>query len=125
LVPIKHAFLRSVLNRKHDDILLTKNRKTDFHWKDEDVMQKLSPNTIIKYRYKDEKGAYRFERRFLKGSPIKGAKDVDQKWRFEHPELVVRLSQAGDATDDSFFIPIENQSSPTAAGYPTQNPQHF
>jgi adenine specific DNA methylase Mod len=111
-------------NRKHDDILLYK--KSDnwtFNWKDEEVMQKLSPNTIVKYRYHDEKGSYRLSGRFLKGSPIKGAKDVDQKWEIEHPELVVRdYLRPGMPPNDSFFIPIENQSSTDRTGYPTQKP---
>jgi len=54
-------------NRKHDDILLYKNSNASdwtFNWKDEDVMQKLSPVTIAKYRLKDEKGFYRLNGRF-------------------------------------------------------------
>src|SRR6516165_5888336 len=54
-------------NRKHDDILLYKNSNASdwtFNWKDEDVMQKLSPVAIAKYRLKDEKGFYRLNGRF-------------------------------------------------------------
>ncbi len=111
-------------NRKHDDILLyRKSDRWTFNWTDEEVMQKLSPNTISKYRHHDEKGAYRLSGRFLKGSPIKGAKDVDQKWEIEHPELVVRdYLRPGMPPNDSFFIPIENQSSTDRTGYPTQKP---
>lgn len=73
-------------NRKHDDILLyKKSDRWTFNWQDEEVMQKLSPNTITKYKYRDEKGNYRLSGRFLKGSPIKGAKDVDPEW--EKPTL--------------------------------------
>src|SRR5207244_10600040 len=61
--------------------------------------------------------------RFLKGSPIKGAKDVDPKWEKTHPELVVRdYLRPGMPPNDSFFIPIENQSSVDRTGYPTQKP---
>ncbi len=111
-------------NRKHDDLLLYK--KSDhwtFNWTDEEVMQKLSPITIKKYRHNDEKGSYRLNGRFLKGSPIKGAKDVDVTWEQTHPELVVRdYLRPGIPPNDSFFIPIENQSSDDRTGYPTQKP---
>jgi hypothetical protein len=49
-------------NRKHDDILLYKKSVSGewtFNWRDEEVMQKLSPVTIAKYRLRDEKGPYR------------------------------------------------------------------
>jgi DNA modification methylase len=113
-------------NRKHDDLLLYKNSTASdwaFNWKDEDVIQKLSPVTIAKYRLKDEKGYYRLNGRFLKDSPIKGAKDVDPKWERTHPELVVRdYLRSGIPPNDSFFIPIENQSSSDRTDYPTQKP---
>lgn len=111
-------------NRKHDDILLyKKSDRWTFNWKDEEVMQKLSPITIAKYRYKDEKGPYRLNGRFLKGSPIKGAKDVDPVWEKTHPELVVRdYLRPGIPPNDSFFLPIENQSSADRTDYPTQKP---
>jgi adenine-specific DNA-methyltransferase len=111
-------------NRKHDDLLLYKmSDRWIFNWTDEDVIQALSPNTIKKYRRKDEKGYYRLNGRFLKGSPIKGAKDVDPEWERSHPELVVRdYLREGIPPNDSFFIPIENQSSADRTGYPTQKP---
>jgi DNA modification methylase len=111
-------------NRKHDDLLLyKKSERWTFNWRDEEVMQKLSPNTISKYKYKDEKGHYRLSGRFLKGSPIKGAKDVDPKWEDTNPELVVRdYLRDGMPPNDSFFLSIENQSSSDRTGYPTQKP---
>jgi len=111
-------------NRKHDDILLYKmSEQWTFNWKDEEVMQKLSPVTIAKYRNKDENGLYRLNGRFLKGSPIKGAKDVDPKWERTNPELVVRdYLRPGIPPNDSFFLPIENQSSADRTDYPTQKP---
>ena len=111
-------------NRKHDDILLYKmSARWTFNWKDEEVMQKLSQVTIAKYRNKDEKGLYRLNGRFLKGSPIKGAKDVDPKWEKSNPELVVRdYLRPGIPPNDSFFLPIENQSSGDRTDYPTQKP---
>ena len=59
----------------------------------------------------------------MKGSPIKGAQDVDPKWERTHPELVVRdYLRPGIPPNDSFFIPIENQSSADRTDYPTQKP---
>jgi adenine-specific DNA-methyltransferase len=111
-------------NRKHDDLLLYRNSdRWTFNWRDEEVMQKLAPVTIAKYRLKDEKGFYRLNGRFLKGSPIKGAKDVDQAWEKKRPDLVVRdYLRPGIPPNDSFFIPIENQSSSDRTDYPTQKP---
>jgi adenine-specific DNA-methyltransferase len=111
-------------NRKHDDLLLYKmSDKWVFNWTDEEVIQRLSPNTIKKYRFKDEKGYYRLSGRFLKGSPIKGSKDVDPSWEKTHPHLVVRdYLRDGMPPNDSFFLPIENQSSADRTAYPTQKP---
>jgi adenine-specific DNA-methyltransferase len=111
-------------NRKHDDLLLYKKGDTwTFNWRDPDVMQALSPVTIAKYRLRDEKGPYRLCGRFLKDSPIKGAKDVDPKWEKEHPELVVRdYLRPGIPPNDSFFIPMENQSSDDRTDFATQKP---
>lgn len=111
-------------NRKHDDLLLYKKGHTwTFNWKDPDVMQPLSEVTIAKYKLKDEKGHYRLCGRFLKDSPIKGAKDVDPKWEKEHPELVVRdYLRPGIPPNDSFFLPMENQSSDERTDFATQKP---
>lgn len=111
-------------NRKHDDLLLYKKGGTwTFNWQDPDVMQALSETTISKYRLKDEKGYYRLCGRFLKDSPIKGAKDVDPKWEREHPELVVRdYLRPGIPPNDSFFLPMENQSSNERTDFATQKP---
>lgn len=111
-------------NRKHDDLLLyKKSEQWTFNWRDPDVMQPLSPVTIAKYRLEDEHGHYRLCGRFLKDSPIKGAKDVDPKWEREHPELVVRdYLREGIPPNDSFFIPMENQSSDERTDFATQKP---
>jgi DNA modification methylase len=114
----------SYWNRKHDDLLLyRKGDKWTFNWSDPDVMQPLSENTIKKYKHEDEKGRYRLCGRFLKGSPIKGAKDVDPKWEKTNPELVVRdYLRSGIPPNDSFFLPMENQSSSDRTDYATQKP---
>lgn len=114
----------SYWNKKHDDILLyAKGTSWTFNWDDPDVMQALSPNTISKYRREDEKGKYRLCGRFIKGSPIKGAKDIDPKWEETHPGLVVRdYLRTGIPPNDSFFLPMENQSSNDRTDYATQKP---
>jgi adenine-specific DNA-methyltransferase len=111
-------------NRKHDNLLhYSKGDKWIFNWQDPDVMQQLSPETIKKYRLQDEKGPYRLCGRFLKDSPIKGAKDVDPKWEKTNPELVVRdYLRPGIPPNDSFFLPMENQSSADRTDYATQKP---
>jgi site-specific DNA-methyltransferase (adenine-specific)/adenine-specific DNA-methyltransferase len=90
------------------------------------VIEPLSEATIKKYRLEDENGKYRLNGRFLKGSPIKGAKDVDSSWEKTHPELVVRdYLRDGKVANDYFFIDIENQSSDTRTDYPTQKPEEL
>ncbi|MEI7834145.1 MAG: site-specific DNA-methyltransferase, partial [bacterium] len=76
--------------RKHDTILFyTKSDAYYFDW--ESVVRPLSESTVNKYRLIDENGRkYRLEGRGITGSPIRSAKDVEQKWEISHPELVVR-----------------------------------
>ena len=111
-------------NRKHDDLLLYKKGSNwTFNWKVDGVIQPLAEATVKKYRLRDEYGPYRLCGRFLKGSPIKGAKDVDPKWEISNPELVVRdYLRPGIPPNDSFFIPMENQSSNDRTDYATQKP---
>ena len=87
-------------------------------------MQEYSEATIKKYKLKDEKGYYRLCGRGIEGSPIKGAKDVDQQWEIEHPELVVR-DYLGDgfAPSDYWMIDIVNQAATERTDYATQKPE--
>lgn len=119
--------IKSSWKRSHHDILLyKKSSQPVFNWNDEMVMESLSENTIKKYRLEDEIGRYRLCGRFIKDSPIKGAKDVDSIWEQTHPELVVRdYLRAGKVPNDHFFIDIENQSSNTRTDYPTQKPEEL
>ena len=90
------------------------------------VIEPLSENTIRKYRHEDENGRYRLNGRFLKDSPIKGAKDVDRIWEINHPELVVRdYLRDGKVANDFFHIDIENQASNNRTDYPTQKPEEL
>ena len=112
--------------KKHDIIFFyTKSDKYTFNW--EDIARPLSENTIKKYRLIDENGRkYRLQGRGIKGSPIRSAKDVDQKWEIANPELVVRDyldEKIGVALEDWWEIDIINQSAKERLGYPTQKPE--
>lgn len=113
--------------RKHDVILFyTKSENYTFDWKA--VVRPLSEVTIAKYKLVDDKGRrYRLQGRGITGSPIRSAKDVDQKWETTNPELVVRDyldEKAGVALEDWWCdIDILNQVAAERIGYPTQKPE--
>lgn len=117
--------IKTSWKRTHHDILFyKKNKNPIYNWDDKGVIEPLSESTIKKYRLEDENGKYRLNGRFISGSPIKGAKDVDQKWEETHPELVVRdYLREGKVAGDCFFIDIENQMSLNRTDYPTQKPE--
>lgn len=119
--------IKTSWKRSHHDIhFYKKNKDPAYNWNDEMVIEPLSEATIKKYRLEDENGRYRLNGRFLKGSPIKGAKDVDSSWEKTHPELVVRdYLRDGKVANDYFFIDIENQSSDNRTDYPTQKPEEL
>lgn len=119
--------IKTSWKRSHHDIhFYKKSNDPTYNWNDEMVIEPLSEATIKKYRLEDENGKYRLNGRFLKGSPIKGAKDVDSSWETTHPELVVRdYLRDGKVANDYFFIDIENQSSDTRTDYPTQKPEEL
>lgn len=98
--------IKASWKRSHHDIhFYKKNKDPVYNWNDEMVIEPLSEATIKKYRLEDENGRYRLNGRFLKGSPIKGAKDVDSSWEKTHPELVVRdYLRDGKVANDYFFI---------------------
>ena len=117
-------FSRKYWNRKHDDILFySKSDKWIFNW--ESVMSPLSESTIKKYRLTDDDGRkYRLSGRGIKGSPIKSAKDVDQKWEITNPELVVRdYLREGYPPEDWWIIDIVNQAAIERVDYATQKPE--
>jgi hypothetical protein len=68
----------------------------------------LAEQTVKKYRLIDDNGRhYRLQGRGITGSPIRSAKDVDQKWEITHPELVVRDyldEKLGVAQEDWWII---------------------
>jgi hypothetical protein len=90
-------------------------------------MKPLDEKQKAKYKYKDEKGYYRLIGRFLKDSPIKGARDVSPEWEKTNPELVMRYYMKDgtlclDYWDD---IPQLNQVASERTGYPTQKPKEL
>ncbi len=87
-------------------------------------MKPLDDEQKARYKYEDEHGRYRLIGRFLKDSPIKGARDVSPEWEETHPELVMRYYMKDgtlclDYWDD---IPQLNQVAKDRTGYPTQKP---
>lgn len=119
--------IKSSWKRAHHDILFYKKKNDPvFNWNDEMVIEALSENTIKKYKFQDEIGRYRLNGRFIKDSPVKGAKDVDPKWEKTHPHLVVRdYLRDGKVAGDIFNIEIENQASSLRTDYPTQKPEEL
>jgi DNA modification methylase len=119
-------FSKNYWNRKHDDIIVyAKNINNHiFNWEDKNVLSEYSPETIKKYKLKDENGYYRLCGRGIVGSPIKSAKDVDYKWEITNPELVVRdYLREGFAPSDFWNIEIINQVADERLDYPTQKPE--
>ncbi len=111
--------------RKHDSILFyTKSEQYTFNW--DKIARPLAEETIKKYRLTDEEGRrYRLQGRGITGSPIRSAKDVDQKWEVTNPELVVRDyldKKIGVALEDWWLIDMINQSARERLGYATQKP---
>jgi site-specific DNA-methyltransferase (adenine-specific)/adenine-specific DNA-methyltransferase len=120
-------FSKLYWNRKHDDIIVySKSNNYTFNWNDKLVIEPYSTTTIKKYKYQDEKGLYRLCGRGITDSPVRSAKDLDQSWENNHPELVVRnyLGQ-GYAPPDYWKIDIINQASHERLNYPTQKPERL
>ena len=121
-------FSKRYWNRKHDDIIVYSKIKDKhiFNWDDDLVLEQYSENTIKKYKLHDENGYYRLCGRGISGSPIRSAKDVDQKWEKTHPELVVRnYLGKGYAPSDYWNIDIINQVAIERLDYPTQKPERL
>ena len=112
--------------RRHDTIYFyTKSSNWIFDF--QAVMKPLSDEQKARYKYEDENGPYRLIGRFIKDSPIKGARDVAPEWEKTHPELVMRYYMKDgtlclDYWDD---IPQLNQVAKDRTGYPTQKPSEI
>ena len=53
-------------------------------------MKALNEEQKARYRHEDEDGPYRLIGRFIKNSPIEGARDAAPEWKVKHRELVTR-----------------------------------
>ena len=109
--------------RRHDTILFYSRTEAHiFNW--DKVLIPWDEKGKAKFRYQDEEGRrYRLIGRFLKNSPIKGHRDISQKWEQTHPELVQRYyMKAGKSQVDFWNISPINQVSPERVGFPTQKP---
>ncbi len=115
---------RKNYGRRHDTLLFyTKNsEKYVFNW--ENILEPWDEKGISKFRYEDETGKYRLMGRFLKGSPIKGHRDISPEWEKTHPNLVYRhYMKEGKMCVDYWNISPINQVSKERLGYPTQKPE--
>ena len=112
--------------RRHDTIYFyTKGEDWFYNWKA--VMKPLNDEQKSRYKYEDENGRYRLIGRYLKDSPIKGARDVSPEWERKHPELVMRyyMKEGTLCLDYWNDIPQLNQVSKERTGYPTQKPNEL
>jgi len=109
--------------RRHDTIYFyTKSANWIYNY--EAIMSPLDDEQKARYKYEDENGRYRLIGRFLKDSPIKGARDVSPEWEVNHPELVMRyyMKEGTLCLDYWNDIPQLNQVAKDRTGYPTQKP---
>ena len=112
--------------RRHDTIYFyTKSSDWLYNW--QAVMKPLDDEQKARYKYEDENGSYRLIGRFLKDSPIKGARDVSPEWEKSHPELVMRyyMKEGTLCLDYWDDIPQLNQVASDRTGYPTQKPKEI
>jgi len=114
---------KRVYGRRHDILLFyTKSGDYPFNWGE--VLEPWSEKGAVKFKYEDEKGRYRLMGRFLKGSPIKGHRDVSPEWEKTHPHLVYRhYMKEGRMAVDYWNIPPINQAAKERLGYPTRKPE--
>ena len=112
--------------RRHDTIYFY-TKSTDWTYNYQAIMKPLNEEQKARYKYEDENGPYRLIGRFLKDSPIKGARDVSPEWEEKHPELVVRyyMKEGTLCLDYWDDIPQLNQVAKDRTGYPTQKPREL
>ena len=114
---------KTAYGRRHDVILFySKSQDTPFYW--QEVMKPLNEDQQSRYKYQDEKGKYRLMGRYLKDSPIKGARDIDPKWEKSHPDLTFRYYMKEGTLCLDYWNDINqlNQVAKDRTGYPTQKP---
>ena len=112
--------------KKHDSILFY-SKGDRYKFNPDDAMRPLTDASIAKYKLIDSAGRkYRLNGRGITGSPIKSAKDVEQRWEVERPDLVVRdyLDERRGVVLEDWWVDINiiNQSARERMGYATQKP---
>ena len=109
--------------RRHDTIYFY-TKSNDWIYNYQAVMKPLNDKQKARYKYEDENGRYRLIGRFIKDSPIKGARDVPPEWEKTHPELVMRYYMKDGTLCLDYWndIPQLNQVDKDRTGYPTQKP---
>ena len=109
--------------RRHDTIYYyTKSANWTYNYAA--IMAPLDEEQKARYKYEDENGKYRLIGRFLKDSPIKGARDVSPEWEKNHPEFVMRYYMKDGTLCLDYWTDIFqlNQVAADRTGYPTQKP---
>ncbi len=114
---------KRAFGRRHDTVLFyVKGGNYTFNW--DKVLNDWTEKGKAKFRLEDEKGRYRLIGRFIKGSPIKGHRDVSPEWEKTNPELVQRwYLKKGKMQVDYWNISPINQVAKERVGYPTQKPE--
>lgn len=112
--------------RRHDTIYFY-SKSTDWVFNWQAILNPLDEEQKARYKYEDDKGRYRLIGRFLKDSPIKGARDVAPEWEEKHPELVMRYYMKDGTLCLDYWndIPQLNQVAKDRTGYPTQKPKEL
>lgn len=113
-------------NKKHDTIYVYKKNTTNiFNWKE--VTEELLPQSLKKFKYKDEENRlYCIRGRNLKGSPVKAMSNLTPDDENRYPELTFRQyldENSGVKARDWWLVDILMQGNPEILGYGTQKPE--
>lgn len=115
---------KKYFNRKHDNLYVYTKKKDKYTFNYKEVLDDYAKGNIKKYKYEDEIGKYRIMGRGLKNSPYTSKRDLSPEIEKKYPELVYRhYLGEGKLPVDYWRIDIENQSSKSRMGYPTQKPE--
>lgn len=113
-------------NKKHDTLYVyKKNESAIFNW--QSVTEELLPQSLKKFKYKDEKGRlYCIRGRNIKGSPVKAMSNLTPDDEKKYPELTFRQyldENTGVKARDWWLVDILMQGNPEILNYGTQKPE--
>ncbi len=115
---------KKYFNRKHDNLYVYCKNRENYTFNYSEVLEKYAEGNIKKYKYVDEIGHYRIMGRGIVDSPFSSKRDLSPEIEQKHPDLVYRhYLKKGKLPVDYWLIDIENQSSKSRTGYPTQKPE--